>query len=1018
RKTFEPNHAKLYLFKLDDRQIRKNLFITGSSNLTQAGLSRQNEFNVEISDYGFDDAEQYFDKLWEKAVKITEWDDVKKRLIEIVEQETHVKKITPFEAYLLVLKSYLESYEHKDIGTYIPQFLEKIGYKSYQYQLDAVRMGLSIIEQHHGVIVADVVGLGKTIIACAIAKALKKRGMVICPPGLIGNDNKTEGWNKYLDQFELYDWEVRSIGKLEETFEYIKEHRDFEVIIVDEAHRFRNADTQGYELLKNICRGRKVILLTATPFNNRPADILALLNLFIVPRKSSITLDDDLISKFRSFSYVFDMLAFIRKNWQSKDPAKKSKAHTNYKVLFDEETIDISKVKRKTRQLARQIRDIIEPITIRRNRLDLQKNPAYCNEVKELSIVDDPIEWFFELTPQQSAFYDEIISSYFADPEVGGRFTGAIYRPFEYEVGVLTDEEKDLEKNREFLQQRNLYDIMRRLVVKRFESSFGAFEKTIRNFRQITQTVLDFITKTGKGNPLKGEYILDRNLLEDILKLSDEEEIEEKLNEYETQIRNGVYPKKHKRYKVETFNEKDKFIADIRSDLQLFDEILERLNKYELLTHDPKAACLLKHLNERFAVSAQMEKPKRKIIIFTEYADTVDYLHQHIIKNNQHLEQRTLVVKGNLTQSKYEAIVKNFDAAHRHQTDDYDILLSTDKLSEGFNLNRAGMIINYDIPWNPVRVIQRLGRINRISKRVFERLYIVNFFPTEQGAELVKSREIAQNKMFMIHNTLGEDAKIFDIDEEPSPAGLYSKIMQNPDKAEEESFYTKILNLFNEYKNKYPHLVTQLANLPNRIKVVKASDNENLILVFKKSRLYVRMLQPTNNDVDIQEVSLEAVLDKIQCLPDTEGLPLDNDFWLQYEKVKAFNPKAELSTSEQSVEKIVLNNLNYWISLKNPELLPIIPFLRMLREDIIDYGTLSQYTLRRIANLKNNNNNLAKIIDEINVLRNELGDHYLENEKRRLSKAATEIIVAIKNTLQGATGIVSVETPTGMSEVQ
>ncbi|MCX7696876.1 MAG: helicase-related protein [Bacteroidales bacterium] len=998
RKTFEPNHAKLYLFNLDDQQkITKSLFITGSSNLTQAGLSKQNEFNVEISDYGFDDAERYFDKLWEQAVIITEREDVKKRLIEIVEHQTHVKKISPFEAYLLVLKSYLESYEHKDIGTYIPQFLEKIGYKSYRYQLDAIRMGLSIIEKHHGVIVADVVGLGKTIIACAIAKALKKRGMVICPPGLIGDDNKTEGWNKYLDQFELHDWEVRSIGKLEETFQYIKEHNDFEVIIVDEAHRFRNPDTQGYELLKNICRGRIVILLTATPFNNSPDDILALLNLFIVPRKSSITLDSNIIDEFRSFSNEFDMLAYIRKNWQSKDSTKKSKAREYYKKLFKEETINLSKVTRRTRQLAKKIRNVIEPITIRRNRLDLQKNPDYSNEVKELSIVDDPIEWFYELTPQQSAFYDEIISSYFADPAEGGRFTGAIYRPYEYEVGVSSIKEKDSQKTREFVQQLNLYNLMRRLIVKRFESSFGAFEKTIRNFRRITQTVLDFIKKTGKDNPLDGEYILDRTLLEDIIKLSDEDEIEEKLNEYEAQIRNGVYPKKHKRYKIGSFAEKVKFIEDIHSDLKLFDEILERLNKYELLTQDPKAACLIKHLNERFGDSARMEKPKRKIIIFSEYADTVDYLYQYIKKADPRLEQRTLVVRGNLTQEKYEAIVKNFDAAHPHQTDNYDILLCTDKLSEGFNLNRAGMIINYDIPWNPVRVIQRLGRINRISKKVFERLYIVNFFPTEKGAELVKSREIAQNKMFMIHNTLGEDAKIFDIDEEPSPAGLYGKIMQNPDKAEEESFYTKVLNRFNEYKNKYPDIVDRLANLPNRIKVVKPSEHDNLILVFKKNRLYIRMLQPTNNGVDIQEVSLETVLDEIECQPDTEALPLDNDFWQQYEMIKKFEPKVESSISEQSVEKIALNKLDYWIRSNKPELLPIKPFLRMLREDIIDYGTLSQYTLRRIANLNNDNSNFQKIVDEINVLRNELGDHYLEKEKTRLPKSAPEIIVAIKN---------------------
>lgn len=996
RKTLEPNHAKLYLFKLTDNQlIREKLFITGSSNLTRAGLTTQNEFNVEISDYGFDEAEKYFDTLWDSAIRITEWEDVKKRLIEVIEKETHVKQVTPFEAYLLVLKSYLEAYEHKDIGTYLPQFLEKIGYKPYRYQLDAVQLALSIIEQHNGVLIADVVGLGKTIIACTIAKALRKRGMVICPPGLMGDENKNEGWRKYLDQFQLYDWEVRSQGKLEETFEYIKDRDDFEIIIVDEAHRFRNPDTQSYEFLRNICRGKSVILLTATPFNNKPSDILALLNLFIIPRKSSITLDYDLVSQFRSFGYLFDMLSFIKKNHSSSDTIKRNKARAYYKSIFDEDTIQIAKVARKTHLLAKQIRDIIEPITIRRNRLDLMKNPYYQNEVNELSVVKDPMEWFFELTPEQSVFYDEIINHYFADPDEGGLFSGAIYRPFEYEGGISGDS-NDRELNRELLQQRNLFDIMRRLVVKRFESSFGSFEKTIQNFKRTYTTVLEFITKTGNGDPLKGEYILDRDLLENIVGL-EMDEIEERLVEYEQKIRDGVYPKKHKRYKVGTFRAKNKFIEDIEADLVLFDEIIKRLAEFNLLHNDPKATCLISSIEHEIAKPTNGNEPKRKYIIFSEYADTVDYLYDHFEKLKPALAKRTLVVRGNITQGKYDEIIRNFDAANQKPLDSYDILLCTDKLSEGFNLNRAGMIINYDIPWNPVRVIQRLGRINRISKKVFEHLYIVNFFPTEQGAELVKSRQIAQNKMFMIHNTLGEDAKIFDIDEEPTPAKLYQKIMQNPDTAEEESFFTRVLNLYNENKEKYPEVVAKLENAPARIKVAKPSDENNVIVCFKKNRMYIRMSDLDSNPKAVVDTSLEFVLDKLICSPDTQRLPLDNDFWDHYQRIKTFKAKAELAPSEQSIEKVALNNLNYWLRLQESDLLPYKPFMRTLREDILDYGTLSQFTLRRIANLKNNGNGLTDVINEISKLINELGENYLEREKKRMSKTETEIIIAIRN---------------------
>ena len=159
--------------------------------------------------------------------------------------------------------------------------------KTLSISIGCGRQALATIEKNNGVVIADVVGLGKTVVACAIAQELKKRGIVICPPGLMGNRNKNSGWKMYLEQFKLYDWEVRSIGDLEETSKFVNKAKDIEVVIIDEAHRFRNQDTKDYEYLKNICRNKNVILLTATPFNNRPGDILSLLKLFITPKKSA-----------------------------------------------------------------------------------------------------------------------------------------------------------------------------------------------------------------------------------------------------------------------------------------------------------------------------------------------------------------------------------------------------------------------------------------------------------------------------------------------------------------------------------------------------------------------------------------------------------------------------------------------------------------------------------------------------------------------------------------------------------
>ncbi len=991
RKTYNPNHSKIYLFKLEEGQVgRNNLFITGSSNLTKAGITTQEEFNVEISDFGFDDAEEYFNSLWDEAVKITEDDVIKRGLIDIIENKTLVKDITPFEAFVLVLKTYLDSFEQKAVGQSLIKTLEENGYTPYQYQLDAVKQALAIIENNNGVIIADVVGLGKTIIACAVARELKRRGIVICPPGLVGDRNKNSGWKKYTEEFGLYDWEVRSLGDLENIADFVNKAKDIDAVIVDEAHRFRNQDTQDYEYLKNICRNRIVILLTATPFNNRPGDILSLLKLFITPKKSSITLENNLVGKFTEFKSIFDRLGYIKKYWNSPHESKRKKAENYYSALFGELPIDLVKIKKRSHYLAKQIRDVIEPVTIRRNRLDLQKNPYYKDEVKNLSRIEDPKEWFFELTKEQSAFYDRIIRNYFGDPDEGGQFKGAIYRPFEYktEREKIAGEKLTEKENFQYIQQRNLYDFMRRLLVKRFESSFGSFRQSIKNFLKITENALTFIEKTDK-------YILDRSLLEKIYDL-DMEQIEEYLKDYSEKIRNGDYPKNHEIYEVNKFTYKDDFLAHIKADLALFDNIQKELSVLNLVENDPKVDCLLKNIKDILKQKPNKGEPKRKLIIFSEYLDTVKYLEPNLEK---HFSERLLVVAGDLSVHKISQIIKNFNASHNQQEDAYDILLTTDRISEGFNLNRAGMVINYDIPWNPVRVIQRVGRINRISKKVFDELYIVNFFPTEKGSELVKSREIACNKMFLIHNTLGEDAKIFDIDEEPTPAGLYERIQQNPDNMEQESFYTMVLAKYLEIKKENPELIDDLKNYPPRVKVAKRAGENELLVFFKKGRMYIHHVKyDAGKESGINQTTLEEVFDIVACNKNETRLPLSISFWENYEKVKIFREYRHSPPSEVSLEQKALSNINTFIKKPWEELLPHLDFLRTLREDILDYGTLSDYTLRRIANLENTNDvRCRKSVEEISALKKELGEDYLQKEKERQKNLAREIIIAIEN---------------------
>lgn len=988
KKTYEPNHSKLYLFKLDEIG-RPALFITGSSNLTRPGLSKQAEFNVEISDYGLNDAESYFDDLWDQAVPLTENAIVKDRLIQIIENESHVKKVSPLEAFLLILKVYIDSFKQKEIGIGLNQLLEKNGYTPYSYQIDAVKQALSIIDQYNGVVIADVVGLGKSVIASMIGHELNKRGLIIAPPGLVGDNDKTYGWKMYAEQFGLHNWDVRSLGDLEEIGKNIHRFPDIEVVIIDEAHRFRNQDTRGYEFLKNICRGRIVILLTATPFNNKPSDILSLLELFTVSKKSNITLDGNLKNRFRIFGGMFDRLSYILKNYNSIKPLNRQKAQDYYNTIFGEGNIDIPKVRERVKYLASEIRNVIEPVTIRRNRLDLIGHPVYSKEIDSLSKVEDPQEWFFELTKEQSKLYDEVLKVYFADPDEGGLFTGAIYRPFMYENppdGIDDESAKNQDMSFIYTQQRNLYEFIRRMLVKRFESSFASFVASLHNIKHITEVVLNFIEKTQK-------YVLDRTLIEKIAEW-DIDEIESELIKFSERLESENLSKKDQVYEVDKFIYKEKFIEDIKKDIALFDELIVKLETLKLVENDPKIVSLINQLKQSFH-----HDKNRKIVVFSEYADTIKHLTGPI---REHFPDRVLVVAGDLNTATAKKIHQNFDAAFKPQVDDYDILLTTDKVSEGFNLNRAGLVINYDIPWNPVRVIQRVGRINRIGQKVFDSLYIANFFPTEQGATIVQSRTIAQNKMFLIHNTLGEDSRIFEIDETPQPANLYQRIQLNPDKIEGESFYTTVLKLFQDYTSKYPELVANLDDFPKRVKVAKNAD-ENILYVFiRKGRLFIRSIkqnQEGKNEV-ISEI-LENILEHIRADETTKRIPLSGNFWGQYMEARDYREDRSVPLSQNSTEVRAMNNIIFLIQNPWDSLLPYLEFLRLLKKDIADYGTLPEYTLRRLTGLKNDTDkHKIDAIQDLENLKFELGETYALTFSKNRTQDEKEIIIALENQTQ------------------
>lgn len=873
--------------------------ITGSSNLTRSGLKGQQEFNVEIKDYGYADAVAYFDHLWEESIPISEIEGQKTRLVDFIEHQSQAAEVKPFEAYAFVLKTYLDLQSEKKLKPQVERLLEENGFKKFQYQIDAVNQAFGILEENNGVVIADVVGLGKSVIASLIARNLDTKGIIICPPGLIGNHKDRTGWWGFVRDFDLKGWHVYSRGAMEDLKDNLDDS-DIETVIIDEAHGFRNQDTAAYEALLQICRGKQVILLTATPFSNSPADIFSLLKLFLIPGRSSITLEDNLDGLFKGYNSLFKELSYILKYYNSPKPDNREKASQKYlKYVEDQLPVNPDLVRKKSSELAETIKNVISPVVIRRNRIDLQKDHQYNREIGELSTIQPPKELFYYLSESQSKFYDVIIRDYFGEE---GTFTGAIYQSGNYEK-VISEDERDMEENRSFQRQRNLYDFMRRLLVKRFESSFGAFEKTIERFINVHELVLKFIEKTG------GKYILDRDLIEKIYE-EDEEDILRVLEDFENDLLSRKTPKDTTVYEVNQFERKEAFLDDIHHDLTLFKEIKATIQEEKLVENDPKRAGICK----RVAQSLK-DDPNRKIIIFTEYVDTVNHLAPYF----------------------------------------------KEKLD----------------------------------------LYIFNFFPSETGAEYVKSREIASQKMFMIHNALGEDAQIFSEDEEPTASGLFQNLNDNPEDEEEINFITFVRNTYSDIKAHHSEVIERIEKLPNRVKSSKQEDRYNVNVLRKKGLSLFSQQSSNEEGSEVKYLNFGDFLEFVRCDPETKRLPLSDEFWPIYERIKTHTDNINRGINPISIEKKAYDNLKVALRVIDVSQEEDIAFIETLLRDIRDYRTMPTYTLRRLAfqNITpaSSKQIWKRFIKELHFIKNRFGKDYLENILKKMENREDEVIIAIEN---------------------
>ena len=648
---------------------------------------------------------------------------------------------------------------------YLPQDFKKL-----EYQEQAVLNAKKILEEYGGVFISDVVGLGKTYISAMLAGQIDGRTLVIAPPVLLDKTNPGSWPNVFSDFRVPADFE--SIGKLDKLLHMGTEK--YKNIIIDEAHRFRTETNITYEKLAEICRGKRVILVTATPYNNSPKDILSQIKLFQKARRSTIPNLPDLEGFFNGLDRKLKKLD------------RKS---------------DYSEYIRIVKENAKEIREkVLKYLMVRRTRTEIAKYFATDLAQQNLKFPDfeDPQPLFYQLDEEEDKIFSATIDL------ISKKFTYARYTPLlpKYYKGSIDQLEEQ--------SQRNMGRFMKILLVKRLESSFFAFKKSIKRF---IDSYVMFIQAFKNGHVyISKDYA---NKIFEFLENDDDEAIQ-----------NLVDEGKAERYDRKDFTEN--LIKDLESDLNILKTIHSLWQK---IRRDPKLLTFLDELETR-------EILQNKLIVFTESKETAEYLATNI---NKKFRDTTLCFTGGSGEATRNKVIDNFDAKVRHPRDDYRILVSTEVLSEGVNLHRSNVVINYDIPWNPTRMMQRVGRINRVDT-TFDNIYTFNFFPTEQSNDQIKLKEAAEAKINAFLTLLGGDAALLTEGEPVGSHELFNRLiskktLSGEDETEESEL--KYLNTIKNVRDKNPDLFEKIKRLPKKARAAKTDVEHqgSLVTYFRRGKV-------------------------------------------------------------------------------------------------------------------------------------------------------------------------------------
>ncbi|MFW6248468.1 MAG: helicase-related protein, partial [Bacteroidota bacterium] len=876
-------HAKIYIFREKEKHDHGyGSVITGSSNLTDAGLSRNFEFNVELRDNtDIDFATLTFNDLWKDSIPISEEN------IEKLQKDTYLNDTyTPYQVYLKFLIEYFgKNIEFDpDSITDLPK-----GYKRLSYQVDAVNDGFAKMTRHNGFFLADVVGLGKTIVATIIAKKYfyyngfpshRSRTLIIVPPAL------KENWIETTDKFRLDNVKIVTNGSLHK----VRDPQKYDLIIVDEAHKFRTDTALAYNELQKICKTptqrtlpdgtivtKKVMLVSATPLNNKPEDIANLVYLFQDSKNSTLE--------------VLNLQNFFRVQI---DAYKKLKKETNIKT-----------VQTGVKRIYERIRTkVVEPLIVRRTRTDLKEHKQYSEDLAKQGVVfpkvKEPKKIFYKLDPFLDELYDYTIRV-LSHPTEG--LTYNRYRA----IGFLKPHLKNKYKQADMISSQ-LAKIMKTLLVKRIDSSFYAFKMSLERFMMATKAMVAMF-ENGKI------YIAPNLPVSEMINQGKEEELETLLIEMALDDPTIEI--------CEPDDFEHPFLPGLKNDYELL-KLLDE--KWQKVTDDPKLEMFIKYLKE--TLLSNKINPKSKLVVFSESKETTSYLYNELTK---HVSYRIFTIDSKTRKDKMHLVRSNFDAnlPKSEQKDDYDIVISTEVLAEGVNLHRSNVIVNYDTPWNSTRLMQRIGRVNRIGSTANE-VHVFNFYPTSKVNSDIELEKKAIMKLQAFHAALGEDSQIYSPDEETETFGLFDRQME-----EEKDEKLAYLMMIREIREKNPTFFKEIKNMPLRARVGRNNeefDKGTICFIRDKKRdsfIFVK------KDAEFEELTFLETVKRFEALENEKGIDLHK---LHHQQVQVglqvFSEKVEeekardkkVDTTQGPNEKRAISYLDAMINL---------PFTNEAERDLI-----------------------------------------------------------------------------------